>query len=161
MTSQIVPSVFASSSLRILAPTNGFSNILDFCACHKVHQKVIKMQIHTGRPILHTFWPPKIKQKLQQQKISGSPKLTFSSERCRKNQFWHSHAAWESFFFLIRTQRWSAKNNFCDTSPARMRFFSFFRHLPSGKLKNHENAPLEPPCRRHVAKDAIRKSLPK
>ena len=44
--------------------------------------------------------------------------------------------------------------------PSENAFF-FFRHLPSGKLKNHENALLEPPRRRHVAKDAIRKSLQK
>ena len=62
--------------------------------------------------------------------------------------------------FLIRTQRGNAKNIFCGTSSARMRFF-IFRHLPNGKLKNHEHALREPPRRRHVAKDAIRKSLQK
>ena len=59
----------------------------------------------------------------------------FSLERCRKNQFLHSHAAWESLLFLIRTQRGSAKNNFCDTSPARMRFFHFFDTSPAGSSK--------------------------
>ena len=159
MTSQIVPSVFASSSLRILAPTNGFSNILDFCESHKIHQKVIKMQIHTGRPILHTFWPPKIKQKLQQQKINGSPKLTFSLERCRKNHFWHFHAAWESFFF-IRTQRGSTKTTVATPAQRECTFF-MFSTPPSEKLKNHQYALLEPPCRRLAAKDAICKSLQK
>ena len=48
---------------------------------------------------------------------------------------------------------------FCDSHPAWECDFQTLRHLPSEKLKNHEDAPLEPPCRRHVAKDAIRKSL--
>ena len=50
---------------------------------------------------------------------------TFSLQRCRKNQFWHSHAAWESLFFVLRTQRGSSIFTLDDTSPARRRFFSF------------------------------------
>ena len=86
-------------------------------------------------------------------------KRAFSLERCRKNHFWHSHAAWQSFFCLIPMQRGSAKTNFCDTSPARMRFFKLLPHVPSGKLRNHENAILESLSRRHVVNYENRKSL--
>ena len=44
-----------------------------------------------------------------------------------------------SIFFVIRTQRGSTIFAFCDTSPARRRFFSFFRHLPSENQKNQQN----------------------
>ena len=62
-------------------------------------------------------------------------------------------------FFLIPTQRGSAIFTFCDTSPARMRFFSFFQHLPSEKLKNDKKATFEPLIRRHVVNDAVKKSV--
>ena len=38
-------------------------------------------------------------------------------------------------------------------------FLHFFQHLPSEKLKNHENAIFEPLLRHHVANDADSKSL--
>ena len=97
-----------------------------------------------GRPILTTFSLPQNHQNLQQQKIQALLKQTFSCERCRKNHFLHSHAAWRSLFFLIRTQRGSTIFTFCDTSHTRSSFFSFFQHLPSGKLKNHQNRILDP-----------------
>ena len=68
---------------------------------------------------------------------------TFSLERCCKNQFRHSHAAWEAFFFVIRTQRGSTIFAFCDTSPARRRFFSCFRHLPSVNQKKSTKSYFE------------------
>ena len=134
-----------------------------FSKCHFLwfQENLIKKSKSCWPPHFTHFLTIAKSQNFTSFKITSSSKQAFSLERCRKNQFWHSHAAWESLFFLIRTQRGNAKNNVCDTSPARMRFFSFFRHLPSGKLKNHENALLEPPCRRHVAKDAIRKLLQK
>ena len=42
-------------------------------------------------------------------------------------------------FFCAPHAAWERQNAFADTSPARIRFFSFFQHLPSEKLKNHEN----------------------
>ena len=51
--------------------------------------------------------------------------------RCRKSQFSHSHAAWQSFFFLIAMQHGNAICHFCDTSPARMRFFHFCHTSPA------------------------------
>ena len=113
----------------------------------------------TGVPILATFLPPQNHQNPQQQKF-----IHFSNEHSRsrgveKNHFWHSHAAWGSLFFLIPMQRGNAKSYFCDTSPARMRFFLLLPHVPSGKLKNHENAILESMCRRHVVNYKNRKSF--
>ena len=86
----------------------------------------------------HFFTTPK-SQKFTTTKFSCFVKPTFSLERCCKNQFRHSHAAWEAFFFVIRTQRGSTIFAFCDTSPARRRFFSFFQHLPSENQKNQQN----------------------
>ena len=86
----------------------------------------------------HFFTTPK-SPKFTTTKFSCFVKPTFSLERCCKNQFRHSHAAWEAFFFVIRTQRGSTIFALCDTSPARRRFFSFFRHLPSENQKNQQN----------------------
>ena len=110
--------------------------------------------------ILHTFAPPKIDQISQQKNFSWFLESTFSCERCRKNHFWHSHTTWESFFFSIPTQRGSTIFTPCDTSPARMRFFSFFQHLPCEKLKNDKKAAFEPLIRRHVVNDAVERSSP-
>ena len=84
------------------------------------------------------FTTPK-PQKFTTTTFSCFVKPTFSLERCCKNQFRHSHAAWEAFFFVIRTQRGSTIFAFCDTSPARRRFFSFVRDLPSENQKNQQN----------------------
>ena len=90
-----------------------------------------------------------------------SLEIAFSCLRCRKNRFWHSHAAWQAFFFLIAMQRGNAICDFCNTSPARMRFFSLLPHVPSEKLEYHENRILESCCGRVGAKDAKSKSPPK
>ena len=119
------------------------------------------MQILTGSFILTTFSLPQIHQNQQQQQNWSIFKFAFSSERCRKKQFWHSHAARQSFFFLIRMQRGNAISNFFNTSPARMRFLSFCQHVPSEKLRNDEHAVFESLLRRHVAKGAERKSSQK
>ena len=111
--------------------------------------------------ILHTFAFAKICNNKTFIMIYFLAKTAFSCERCRKNHFLHSHAAWESFFFLIPTQRGSAIFTLCDTSPARMRFFSFFQHLPSEKLKNDKKATFEPLIRRHAVNDADKKSSQK
>ena len=63
-------------------------------------------------------------------------------------------------FFLIAMQRGNAICDFCDTSPARMRFVSLLPHVPSEKLENHENRILESCCGRVGAKDAKSKSPP-
>jgi len=47
-------------------------------------------------------------------------KMAFSLERCRKNQFWHSHAAWECQKKMIAMQHGNAKTDFCDTSQMKM-----------------------------------------
>ena len=66
-----------------------------------------------------------------------------------------------SILFLIAMQRGNAICDFCNTSPARMRFFSLLPHVPSEKLENHENRILESCCGRVGAKDAKSKSPPK
>ena len=60
-------------------------------------------------------------------------------------------------FFFDLHPAWECKKQFLQHLPSENAIFSFFRHVPSGKLKNHQNALPDPPCRRHVAKDAIRK----
>ena len=105
-----------------------------------------------GSNVLATFVHPQNHKNPQQQTFRIFFKFAFSLERCRKNQVWHSHAAWESFFCLTPMQRGNANSEFCDTSPARMLFFMFLPHVPSGKLRNHENALVEPVCRRLVFK---------
>ena len=118
-----------------LAPTNRFNNIFKifvFMISTKSYQKI---KILLAAPFYTHLLTIAKSQKFTSFKITSFSKQTVSLERCRKNQFWHSHAAWESFFFLIPTQRGSAKNNFCNTSPARMRFFHFFDTSPAGSSK--------------------------
>ena len=75
-----------------------------------------------------------------------SPQQTFSLQRCCKNQFSRSHAAWEAFFCLLLMQHGSAIFAFCNTSRARRRFFSLFQHLPSENHQNEENRTSKPCC---------------
>ena len=98
-------------------------------------QNLIKKSKYCWPPHFTHFLTIAKSQKFTSSKITSSSTQAFSLERCHKNQFLHSHAAWESLLFLIRTQRGSAKNNFCDTSPARMRFFHFFDTSPAGRSK--------------------------
>jgi len=58
-------------------------------------------------------------------------------------------------------QHGNAISYFFNTSPARMRFFSFCQHVPSEKLGNHEHAVFASLFRRQVAKDTKRKSSQK
>ena len=104
---------------------------------------------------------PQIHKNPQQQQTHDLWKSRSRARGVAKNNFWHSNAAWEAFFFLIAMQRGNAICDFCNTSPARMRFFSLLPHVPSEKLENHENRILESCCGRVGAKDAKSKSLPK
>ena len=102
-------------------------------------QIFIKNQDSYWLPHFSYFFTTPKSSKFTTTKFSCFVKPTFSLERCCKNQFRHSHAAWEAFVFVIRTQRGSTIFALCDTSPARRRFFSFFRHLPSENQKNQQN----------------------
>ena len=93
-------------------------------------QIFIKNQESYWLPHFSYFFTTPKSQKFTTTKISCFVKRTFSLERCCKNQFRHSHAAWEAFFFVIRTQRGSTIFAFCDTSPARRRFFFFHFSTP-------------------------------
>ena len=71
---------------------------------------------------------------------------TFSLERCRKNQFSRSHAAWEAFFLLYHAA-WGC--DFCclqHLSSEKALFFSFFQHIPSENHQNEENRTSKPCC---------------
>ena len=90
----------------------------------------------------HFYTTPK-SPKFTSTKFSCFVAPTFSHERCRKSQFRHSHAAWESLFFLIRTQRGSAIFIVDDTSPARRRFFFIFSTPPQRELQKSIKAHIE------------------
>ena len=94
-------------------------------------QIFIKNQDSYWLPHFSYFFTTPKPPKFTTTKFSCFVKPTFSLERCCKNQFRHSHAAWEAFFFVIRTQRGSTIFAFCDTSPARRRFFHFFDTSPA------------------------------
>ena len=143
-----------------LAPTNGFNNIFKisiFMISTKSYQKI---KILLAAPFYTLFDHRKITKFYIIQNYIIFEASVFAREVSQKSIlalpccmgviiFFDPHPAWECEKQLLRHL------------PSENAIFSFFRHLPSGKLKNHENALLEPPRRRHVAKDAIRKSLQK
>ena len=83
------------------------------------------------------FTTPK-SQKFTTTKFSCFVKPTFSLERCCKNQFRHSHAAWEAFF-CDPHPAW--EHDFCILRhlPSEKAIFSFVRHLPSENQTNQQN----------------------
>ena len=89
-----------------------------------------------------------------------SLEIAFSCLRCRKNRFWHSHAAWQAFFF-DRHAAWECDLSLLQHLPSENAIFSLLPHVPSEKLENHENRILESCCGRVGAKDAKSKSPPK
>ncbi len=93
----------------------------------------------------HFFTTPK-SPKFTTTRFSCLMQQTFSLERCCKNQFSRSHAAWEAFFVLLLMQHGSAIFAVCNTSRARRRFFSFFQHLPSENHQNEKNRTSKPCC---------------
>ena len=138
-----MPLVLATSSLRMLAPTNAFDNISNSRPFHVTSTNLSKSENLAGRPVLDVFAPAKIYNNKSFSIIPSLAETTFSLERCRKNQFRHSHAAWGSFFFVVRTQRGSAIFTLDDTSPARMRFFFIFSTPPQRESKKSTESHLE------------------
>ena len=104
---------------------------------------------------------PQIHQNPQQQQTHDLWKSRSRARGVAKTVFGIPMLHGKHFFFLIAMQRGNAICDFCNTSPARMRFFSLLPHVPSEKLENHENRILESCCRRVGAKDAKSKSPPK
>ena len=135
--------------------------------------------------VLTTFWfliifnkskvlascsfPPRISHQKcypKSTKIHNNKKLMIFGNRVlvlevSQKQFLAFPCCMWSIFFLIAMQRGNAICDFCNTSPARMRFFSLLPHVPSEKLENHENRILESCCGRVGAKDAKSQSPPK
>ena len=104
---------------------------------------------------------PQIHQNPQQQKNHDLWKSRSRARGVAKTVFGSPMLHGKHFLFLIAMQRGNAICDFCNTSPARMRFFPLLPHVPSEKLENHENRILESCCGRVGAKDAKSKSPPK
>ena len=115
------------------------------------------MKILTASPFETLFHPLKFtKHHNNNNKKYNFDKQAFSLERCRKNRFWRSHAAWDSFFDCHAA--WERDFSLLRHLPSENVIFSFFQHVPSEKLKNIENRIMESCCGRVGAKDAKCKS---
>ena len=124
-------------------------------------QNFNKIKNLAGCPILHTFSPPQNHQNSQQPNFHVLPHRRSRTRGVAKVNFGTPMLHGAHFFFVVRTQRGSAIFTLDDTSPARMRFFSFFQHLPSENQKNQQNRISKPWFGRVGAKGAKSKSTPK
>ena len=82
-------------------------------------------------------------------KIWSFFKLAFSFERCRRNQFWHSHAAWRSLFFWSAPSVGARFSHFATPPQRECHFFHFFNTSNARSSKILKNAILHTLNPRH------------